>query len=116
MDNKKTNREKCIEMWEWLAENPDLDKGDYFTMKGINRMLRPNGYCYACQEVRDVYGNEASCGCCPIDWTGFGCGGGCQRQGSVYDAWEEGSASAQDVLGYIKRSWVEKGPVGVPDV
>ena len=73
-------REQAIKehrkMWNWLAEHPDGDKGDYW---GLNSFEYPTGGCFLCHYSHQ---NDGEC-CgedCILDW---GDTGGCM--GSMFN-------------------------------
>lgn len=63
------------DMWEWLRDNPDAIKADYFTDNDIYPI--PCNKCYLCEyckeEVYDEdegeYQNFTHCENCPVQWT-----------------------------------------------
>lgn len=75
-----TNKEKCLKMWQWLAENPACDKFDFLLYcKDTNQEeLIENTYlCWACIEAdkkaTDVspfaFADELTpCKVCPVTW------------------------------------------------
>lgn len=64
-----TNKEKCLDMWEWLATHPDMHKSDYFNANLINAEDIPISLCYACESVYDRKRGIIYCDKCPIQWT-----------------------------------------------
>lgn len=67
---EKTNEELHRKMWNWLAENPEMGKEDWFVRKKYTADMRPESGCFACDEC------ERDCGKCPLDRRVIGCGGG----------------------------------------
>lgn len=67
---EKTNEELHRKMWNWLAENPEMGKEDWFVRKKYTADMRPKSDCFACDEC------ERDCGKCPLDRRVIGCGGG----------------------------------------
>lgn len=67
---EKTNEELHREMWNWLAENPEMGKEDWFVRKKYTADMRPANDCFACDEC------ERDCDKCPLDRRVIGCGGG----------------------------------------
>ncbi len=73
---KKSNKEKCIIMWEYLVENNKGDESNKrlffkdkfnFCNKDISD-LAPLNSCYACKEAEsDELGNPV-CVTCPVKW------------------------------------------------
>jgi len=56
---------KTISMWEWLAENHNKNKCDWFKMTGENIAYD----CYLCQHYHSNY----NCGKCPLALSGNAC-------------------------------------------
>ena len=67
---EKTNEELHREMWNWLAENPEMVKEDWFVRKKYTAEMRPANDCFACDEC------ERDCAKCPLDRRVIGCGVG----------------------------------------
>lgn len=61
--------QKSREMWQWLAEHPDVThKWVYFEWAKIPREEQPVNQCYVCEAVLKVE-NAYDCeGGCPIEW------------------------------------------------
>ena len=57
----KTLHEWHMELWNWLADNPDKYKNDWFEFMESNNL--PHLYCFAC-EIDFVMGEN--CDYCPI--------------------------------------------------
>ncbi len=56
----KSNKQKCLEMWEWLRDNPEKGKWAYFCyLDSIGKAYEYN-YCWACEEA------EKDCSYCPL--------------------------------------------------
>lgn len=86
---KKESLEKCIEMWEWLAEHPKADKMDYFDNNPVDDV--PVYECYCCEYVFTNFvpspeGNDLDCTKCPIHWGTEG-DRACTNLGSPYKEW-----------------------------
>jgi len=47
----KTNKEKCLKMWEWLRDHPGNTKKYYFENKSIPINERPHNLCFACESA-----------------------------------------------------------------
>jgi len=63
------NKEKCLEMWNFLKEEKSLDKDEYFEFYNKEK----KDFCFACKEAGKIYSNELNsyiynCKNCPIDW------------------------------------------------
>ena len=111
---EKSNKEKCVLMWEWIVKEKSCSKSQFFVSKfGINSLygahLFPFNSCYACAEVRP--NGEMSCEFCPIKWVpGRGkLTGACEQPLSPYAKWMHipSSENAQKVLNCIKETWKE---------
>lgn len=70
---KKTNEELHREMWNWLAENPDKEEGDWLCDNGYIGDKDIAGGCFACEECRQ------HCDECPLDKRVIGCEDGLFR-------------------------------------
>lgn len=104
-----TNREKCIKMWEWLAETGGV-KDDYFRERGGPY---PLNQCFACERMRMSEWGNPVCGSCPVDWgTGRG-DASCENINSPYRTWDEigtgagRKLAAKKVLECIEETWEE---------
>ena len=62
-----------VELWEWLAENPDSDKYDWPGWSEFK--LYPAQGCFACEYVK------SNCDKCPLDWDI------CLSRDSLYNQW-----------------------------
>ena len=67
---RKQTIEEHRKMWNWLAENPDMDKSDYLA---LNSLKRPTNECFLCHYSRQNNGEHCGDNCI-IDW---GDTGGC---------------------------------------
>lgn len=70
---EKTNEELHREMWNWLAENPDKEEGDWLCDNGYIGDKDIAGGCFACEECRQ------HCDECPLDKRVIGCEDGLFR-------------------------------------
>lgn len=70
---EKTNEELHREMWNWLAENPEKQKSDWFDKEDVDALNE----CFACEEC------NSNCGECPLDSNVIGCGKSC----GLYHIW-----------------------------
>ena len=61
---EKTNEELHREMWNWLAENPEKQKNDWFDKEDVDALDE----CFACEEC------NSNCEECPLDRSVIGCG------------------------------------------
>lgn len=73
-------------LWEWLANNPEKEKRDYFSVMGMPKKDHPESLCYACE-----YDNDDSCRSCPLDgWNSDGkCLCQCISDNGLYGRWED---------------------------
>lgn len=74
---KKEYIRKCRDHWQWLADNPESNKEDYFQVRGVDLIDRPSADCYLCEVHNNLY-NIGVCvvGCfdrCLITWSGGHC-------------------------------------------
>lgn len=128
----KTSKQKCLEMWEWLALNPVnqygelTDKDDYFFYLKKQKRSDEFSYCWACFEseiksnkVEDDIGID--CRYCPIKWESVTYVNTtidsdqtqCTDDGSSYLFWwitnipEERKKHAAKIVKLIKETWKE---------
>lgn len=81
---------KHIEMWNWLAKNPDKRKSDWPGWKSENNFILKRNYCFACASVYS--GFDTLCQICPIKWpleliSDRGLTAHCDKPGSPYHEW-----------------------------
>lgn len=66
---EKTNKQKCLEQWKWLRDNPGKSKHDYFidvlgfSAKKVSDAIKDYNLCFACKVA---FNND--CENCPIEW------------------------------------------------
>jgi hypothetical protein len=67
---KKFNHEGHKKLWQWLADNPDKEKIDYFIEHKVPEDEIPKHECYAC----DSRGGSIlePCSTCPLNWSASG--------------------------------------------
>lgn len=70
---EKTNKELHREMWNWLAENPEKQKSDWFDKEDVDALYE----CFACEEC------NSDCEKCPLDRGVIGC----DRVNGLYHIW-----------------------------
>ncbi|MDE6413001.1 MAG: hypothetical protein K2K42_03805, partial [Eubacterium sp.] len=97
MLTKRKALEKTIEMWSWLAENPDKNKSDYFYCNGIEET--PEQLCYCCEY------NPISCYYCPIQNWAYNddedvCK--CDLPRGTYELWRD-SSTQEDAKKYAQK-------------
>jgi len=86
--DKREALEKSIILWDWLADNPEYSK-----LQGINICFPvgplPLYNCFLCESVKYKQGNQywADCKKCPVWPTVDEDDGGCEAEGSPYQAW-----------------------------
>lgn len=83
---RRFNHTAHKELWNWLAEHPDADKGDW---PGWEKYGEVENLCFACETVKNP---KERCEDCPLVWPlpPFGesiCGSFCIVYGSLYDNW-----------------------------
>lgn len=100
----KTAKQKCLEMWEWLAANPGQSKFAYHTYLSKQGREQEFEYCWACKAA------EGNCALCPITWPSGSCEEG------TYIAWENAlreespraaERAALKIVKLIKETWNE---------
>jgi len=63
----KSNKQKFLEQWQWLAANPTKSKEDHQQYLISEGRADEYHHCWACFE--DAKRNSAAnCGACPINW------------------------------------------------
>lgn len=117
MTTPKSDKQKCLEMWQWLAAHPSMTKDDY-----RNHLYSLNlGYeyapCWACRHA------EYECAECPITWshTPQSPGQMCCDYNSVYFLWYRNNPDkykdailsyrrykAGQMVSLIKTTWEEE--------
>lgn len=110
MLTKRKALEKTIEMWSWLAENPDKDKEDFFEFKNISNI--PYSECYCC-EFDGIWGN---CRNCPIINWNYDADNNmvvvdrCTNSGSAYGIWRSAivSTKTKNVGGSCLSRWLHQ--------
>ena len=102
------------DMWEWLRDNPDASKNDYFTDNNIDPI--PNSTCYLCEyckereynEDKEIVGYILHCENCPVQWTEYPqrCSEGiyCCDPGSPYRDWWD----AYEIENYQEKAGLAK--------
>jgi len=109
---EKSSKQKCLDMWRWLRDNPDaVSKNEY--KKYLISQGREDEYnqCWACCEAGLYSGNyvDNCCKDCPIDFPG----GHCASTGSPYFVWDlfatpkERQQAAADMVRLIDETWEE---------
>ena len=82
--SKREALNKCLHMWDWLADHPEKDKQDFFIEKNLEFV---DSDCYCCEY--DIQFSGDACEYCPIDWDsddGF-CSHELDDEQSAYDKW-----------------------------
>lgn len=107
----KSNRQKCLEMWQWLAQNPSKDKTDYEIYMIENDEVYNS--CWACVEAVNKTDDVInSCRFCPIDFPGKSC----HNRLSPYRLWyeaqriqdfESAGYAALEMVRLIGDTWIE---------
>ena len=68
----KSNKQKCLEMWEWLAANPDKNKENYRNYLVNKGKAGEYSYCWACDEAYGKIDKKVNknklCEYCPMTW------------------------------------------------
>lgn len=112
----KTNKQKCLEMWEWLRDNPEYDSKAYYK-EYLRSENRHNEYsdCWACSEDEEINhklngpGRYSLCNYCPI----FILPDHCMDHGSPYLEWDDTKRkkdrqiAATKMVELIKTIWKE---------
>lgn len=93
---KRTALQFCEDLWFWLAEHPEKDKGDYPEWEknggSIPNMLHD---CPCCEYVvsilgaNDIQNPQRDCVHCPLSqfWSQFWADGNCYELSSPYRVW-----------------------------
>jgi len=117
---EKTNKQKCIETWEWLAKNPSEDKEDYEDYLMRRGRLEEYHYCWACvtayQRQRHTdkleFSTRELCDSCPLDFKTEPKNITynsvlCHNEGTAYDNWLEHKTTenAEAMVKLIKETW-----------
>ena len=64
---EKSNKEKCLTMWKWLADHPEAAKVDYFIHCLSTDKIKNYNPCWACVEARKQSEDlSLTCFACPI--------------------------------------------------
>lgn len=112
----KTNKQKSLEMWEWLRDNPEYGCKEYYE-DYLRREGRHYEYsdCWACSEDEEInrklhgHGKYSRCKYCPI----FMLQNSCMDSGSPYLEWDdakrkkERQIAASKMVKLIKTAWKE---------
>ena len=113
---EKSNKQKCLEMWEWLADNPTKSKREYYFYLDANKRADEWDDCWACKEeqIRDKYTEALTCfENCPITWGKDGAKIHCFVLDSPYTKWlraensKEREKYARQIVDLIKTTWEE---------
>jgi hypothetical protein len=108
-----TNKQKCLKMWEWLAENPDQSKEDYIEIYDQSSTVCDYWYCYACLETKRANKKDNECESCPINWGTRFTDLKCLVYHSPYLNWEKSkmlktrTKYALQMVELIKSTWKE---------
>ena len=110
--SKKSNREKCLIMWNWLKNHPKITEKDQFFIKNFDMDWQEvdllenkiTALCFACQEC------DINCNICPIQWP-FG---SCLDDHSPFYQWghsfntpKERKEYAEEIIQLIKETWLD---------
>lgn len=112
---EKSNKQKCLEMWEWLAENPSWGKDGYCEHLAKHAREDEYSFCAACAESYDQPGFDSSdCGrTCPITWVKGVPASQCHHALSPYLYWSSSTSkgarreAALEIVELIKTTWKE---------
>lgn len=112
LDNTyEENREEHRKLWQWLADNPDKEKIEYFDEFVFPEYFKEEfNCCFACFESRDTDG-DICCDMCPITWISDGhYNYSCEVICSPYFEWRCTEIMAERTLLalIIKDLWPEK--------
>jgi len=95
----KSNKQKCLEMWQWLRDHPQKSKGAYKTYLKSKGRLKEWHHCWACEEDELLGGKN--CENCPIDFPKVKKDSGipdCYHDDSSYSKWNDESYSETDAF------------------
>lgn len=102
----KTNREECLDMWDWVRKQPDgTTKEDWaseFPEKAVR--LDEDNLCFACKEDSMF---KDFCKSCPVTWNDDDVL--CGNDKSPFEIWiyNKTSQNADKVYQTIKATWKE---------
>ena len=108
---EKSNKEKCLHMWNWLAETGKHTTIAYFQ---YHYKPLPSFLCYACEEAYEDSIKGSNCNKCPITWyVDYQEETHCEDMESPYYKWQnaesikEKKAYAQEIVTLITNTWKE---------
>jgi hypothetical protein len=81
---------KHRKLWDWLAENPEMEKHNWPGWKRFTRYYE--GRCFLCQYVMDYYGTKGRNDCavfCPVIWRNTFQLSHCGDYKSLYNKWDD---------------------------
>lgn len=104
----KTEKQMCLEMWEWLRDNPGKRKDDYKVFLLANGRYEEFEFCWACKSC------DCECPDCPISSWGFpGSNVTCCNPGSPFSAWSCACALDKWEQPNAVKVWTRQGAVKV---
>ncbi|MCP3924852.1 MAG: hypothetical protein GY714_19920 [Desulfobacterales bacterium] len=117
---KKSNRDLCLQMYEWCSKEDGRDKSDYQDYLVSTGKKEEFAICWACIEAR------GSCRICPIEWSKdedksliYPSSLQCMETHTAYDNWKESLENwgrdkrvstvkhAKAIIKLIKDTWKE---------
>lgn len=117
MIKEKTKKQRCLETWEWFADNPGKTKQDYLIY--LIELGKADEFrnCWACvaAEEKGPDGLCSYCAYCPIAWPKKDC---CNKK-SPYEKWDDEVRSvvpdkklcrkyALEVVELVETTWKEE--------
>jgi len=108
---KKSSKQKCLEMWEWLQDNPDKGKYEYQVFLQEQNREQEFAPCWACSEARKRSDSPGICDACPLAFPSPDGYRDCLETGSPYNAWNVATsikatkAAAAEMVELIKTTW-----------
>lgn len=107
---EKSNKQKCLEMWQWLAKHSNKLKLDYKAYLISQDRKDEFNSCWACVEALTLQSKRTSsvmyaCSCCPITWNNKE--ESCSAIEAPYCKWvDTGNVKyAQEMAKLIETTW-----------
>lgn len=109
LDEEKSSKQKCLEMWEWFAENPGKNKTSYNYYLNTQDRGKEFSYCWACFDADEKCPLYNPCESCPIDWgENTVCCDGRTPYSDWVDSGHDDVKAAKEMVNLIKTTWEEE--------
>ena len=110
---ERNMRKAHIELWQWLHDNPELDKHQWPGWRGNGgRRRRAHGLCYACElesqrAVKFGAVGEGNCEFCPLDASVSQARYGEHTTCGIFWRWNESKDEAErrELAAQIRDAW-----------